>query len=111
MPVALPPEIAVDVCIDAANNVDLVIWDGTRTFSTSTSTTLTGGGFSVFSLDVSALFSAWTSVTINVTGTVLGNGDQLSVVVTGTAFNGYNTANVDANFTINRDDGVTCASR
>jgi hypothetical protein len=103
-----PPNIAVDVCIDASNNVDLVLWNGAHTTSTFTSTTLVSGGFSVVSLDVTSLFPGWVSVNVNVTGTVVGNGDQLNVVVTGSAWDGYNSATVDANFTIDRNDMVTC---
>jgi hypothetical protein len=109
MGIATPPDIAVDVCIDAGGHVDLVLWDDTRTFSQYVGTTLSGDSFSATGIDLSALFPAWTTVTVDVTGTVSGDGTQMTVAVTGTASTGYTNATVDANFTIARNDALVCS--
>jgi hypothetical protein len=109
MAAVAPPDIAVDVCIDAGGHVDLVLWDGTRTFSQYIGTTLSGNSFSVTGVDLSALFPSWTTVTVDVTGTVSGDGTQMTVAVSGTASTTYTNATVDANFTIARNDALVCS--
>jgi hypothetical protein len=111
MTIVASPTISVDVCIDEAGAVTALLWDGTRTNGPVISmTTLGGNNFALFSIDASTLFSSWTTVTVNINGTVSEDGTQLTVLVTGTAFDGYNTAAVNANFTIARNDATVCTA-